>query len=165
MYRSTPGIIVFVLFISTISGLCGQEAILSSGSDASGTGGNVAYSVGQAAYAHFSSQEGQVSLGVQQPYLVIVVGNDDPVSTISVVMYPNPVKTFGVLELSGQKVAMHPNTCSCQLYDIFGRLLLQQDIVDHTTHVPMEQFENAVYFLKVICQNAEIKTFKVIKTN
>jgi hypothetical protein len=137
MYRSISGILFLFLFTLVFSGVYGQEAILSAGSDASGIGGSVSYSVGQAAYTHFNSQDGQVSLGAQQPYLEIKVGINDPLPTISVTMYPNPVKSIAIIDFPDSTGNSDLKGCSIELYDISGRLLFHQEIANQTTNVPM----------------------------
>lgn len=165
MSRSVQFFTAISIVFFTLSGLQGQEAILSSGGDGSGTGGSVAYSIGQVAYTNISDEEGSISLGVQQPNLLIFVSTHDLMRDVSVAMYPNPVHTTATLEISGSSDGILPGNCSYQLYDISGRLLLHQDISEGTSHVPMGQYENAMYLIKVSCQDAEVKTFKVIKTN
>jgi len=148
-----------------LAGIHAQNAVLSSGGDASGTGGSVAYSVGQAAYTSYSGEVGSISLGVQQSYQVIMVGTDEPDISFSASIYPNPVNTSVYLKLEKQNPVIGMDNLSFGLYDINGKLLLQKEITADMTSLPMEHLTNAVYILRVIYNNSEIKTFKIFKTN
>jgi len=50
-----------------------------------------------------------------------------------------------------------------QLYDISGKLLESNAIVANSTTIKMEQLATGNYFLKVIQNNKEVKTFKIMK--
>lgn len=162
-----PGIIIplfFTIFFN--SGMHAQSAVLSSGGDATGTGGSVAYSVGQVAYTHIEGEDGSVSLGVQQPHFVIMVNTDDPDLHISASAYPNPANDLVTLRLdqqSGENI-MHDNL-SFTLFTVDGTQLLQQDIKSNVTNVSLEKFPGATYVLRITRDNTVIKTFKIFKTN
>ena len=59
----------FLLFTLLISGQIGlaQQAALTAGGDAEGTGGRASFSIGQVAYVALTSESGLESQGVQQP--------------------------------------------------------------------------------------------------
>lgn len=55
-------------FLLSLTGLQSQEAILTSGGNASGSGGTVSYSIGQTFYTTYMGANGSVSHGVQHPF-------------------------------------------------------------------------------------------------
>lgn len=157
--------LVLVLFISgaTLSRLWAQAAILSSGGDASASMGSVSYSVGQVAYTSQSSPSGEVNAGVQQPIEVLMVGNTDPLADLTLRIYPNPTMDKLILELSDKYPEQGQHSFS--LYDLYGKLLLQEPILMRSVIVPLDTYAQGMYLLKVSHNKDVIKTFKVIKTN
>lgn len=157
--------LVLVLLISAtaLSTIWAQDAVLSSGDDATASRGSVSYSVGQVAYTSQSSQSGAVNAGVQQPVKVIMVGSAEPVSDMTLGIYPNPTMDKLILELSGEYLEHGKNSFS--LYDLCGKPLLQERILSRSVIVPLDAYAHGMYLLKVSHNNDVIKTFKVIKTN
>jgi hypothetical protein len=49
------------------------------------------------------------------------------------------------------------------LYDINGRTIANALVNQTQTEIPMQNFTSGVYILKVNQNNAELKTFKIIK--
>ncbi len=165
MNRHKPLLTTAFFVTAGLAGIYAQNAVLTSGGDASGTGGTVAYSIGQIAYTSIDGEDGSMSLGVQQPNLVIMVGTEEPEITLSASIYPNPVNTSVNLTLDEPNQMSGAESLSFGLYDINGKLLLQKDIVTTVTVIPMGNLTNALYILRVTNNNAEIKTFKIFKTN
>lgn len=157
--------LVLVFFLSGIalSGIWAQDAVLSSGGDVAASRGSVSFSVGQVAYTSQSGTSGVVNAGVQQPVQVIMVGNEEPLSELTIGIYPNPTKDKLVLELSGEYPARGRHSYS--LYDLYGKLLLQEHILSSPVIVPLDTYAHGMYLLKVSHDTDVIKTFKVIKTN
>jgi len=50
-----------------------------------------------------------------------------------------------------------------QLYDINGKLLQNEKITGNQTSIVMSNLVPATYFVKVVQENKEVKTFKIIK--
>jgi hypothetical protein len=50
-----------------------------------------------------------------------------------------------------------------QLFDMNGKLLQSEKITDNQTSIFMSNLVSANYFVKVIKENKEVKTFKIIK--
>lgn len=144
-----------------LTGLQAQENINATGGNASGSGGSVSYSVGQVAYQTHIGTSGSVVEGVQQPFEITEVTGIEEAGGInlSVSTFPNPTTDFITL-----KVANYDNeNLSYQLYDISGKLLENKKISGNETPISMENLVPAIYFLKVINNHQEIKTFKIVK--
>jgi hypothetical protein len=138
-----------------------QNAVPSSGGDAKGAGGSVSYSVGQVVYTSNTGDNGSVAQGVQQPYeIFILTGVENyPAITLSFKAYPNPVTNLLILSAGNfgdEKLAY-------KLSDISGKNLLSNQIIEEITTIEMERYRSGAYFLSVIQNNSEIKTFKIIK--
>lgn len=156
-----------VLLFITISlpGLWSQQSVHAAGGDATGTEGTVSFSIGQVAYTSVSNEAGQVSQGVQQSNLVIMVGQDEPLPGISVTLNPNPVRQDVFLQLAEDYPGTRRGEISLSLYDIYGSLLLHQIIVQESTTISLDKYPDGMYIVKVVRDQVAIKSFKVVKTN
>ena len=137
-----------------------QQATTATGSDASGSGGTVAYSVGQIVYTTNTGTNGSVAQGVQQPYEIsIVLGIDNHTINLELTAYPNPTTNFLTLNVGNAELS----TLNFQLYDILGKLIESRKIISSSETSAIENLPTATYFLKVTNNNNEVKTFKIIK--
>lgn len=137
-----------------------QESVNASGGDATGSGGTVAYSVGQIDYVTNTSTSGNENQGVQQPYEFFIVGTNDLLLDISITIYPNPTANNLTLEVSDYNT----KNLSYQLYDMQGKLLNHELIVASQTKINMQGFPPATYFVSLINpENKKVKSFKIIK--
>ncbi len=137
-----------------------QQATTASGGDASGSGGTAAYSIGQVVYTTNIGASGSVAQGVQQPYEIsIVLGVESHQISLNVNAYPNPTTDYLTLSLSNLQLS----NLNFQLFDISGKLIEAKKITSTTETIRMENLPSATYFLKVVNNNNEVKTFKIIK--
>jgi len=137
-----------------------QESVHSSGNNVMGTGGTVSYSIGQVAYVTNVGANGSVAQGVQQPFEIqTVLGNENFNISLEMVVYPNPTTNLLMLEVKNYVL----ENLDYQLFDLNGRLIIDEKISAETTTISMEQYPSAVYLLKVIDNSKEIKTFKILK--
>lgn len=139
--------------------LMAQKAIPASGSNASGIGGSVSYTVGQVIYTTNTGTNGAMAQGVQQPYEISVVAGIADANGINLILsaYPNPATEYIMLK------ADKTENLTYQLYDINGKLLENKKIESNETNIVMSNFINAIYFLKISDNSKEVKTFKIIK--
>jgi len=151
------------LLLFCIGGIAqAQEAITTTGGDASGSGGSASYSVGQLAYS-YASNGGSVSQGVQQAYSIsTVLGVDLNSISLNLSVYPNPtvdrlILTVNEADFTSKKALV------VQLYNMDGKLLNQQEVVGETTSVEMKELRTATYYLRVLDNENTVKTFKIIK--
>ncbi len=144
-----------------LTGLHAQEAIPASGGDASGSGGSVSYSVGQVVYTTNTGANGSVAQGVQQPYEISeVIGLEEAKGiNLEYKVYPNPATDLLTLIIKNYD----SENLSYQLFDINGKLLENKKLTGNETTIMVEALVPAAYFLKVIDDQKELKTFKIIK--
>jgi hypothetical protein len=74
--------------------------------------------------------------------------------------YPNPVTDYLILQVLNQELA----SLRYLFYDGKGVLLGGQRIVSDETNIRMDGLTPGVYILKVLEDNAELETFRIIKT-
>lgn len=161
MKRNNPYFLFFLIAIISFAKSYSQESATASGGNATGNGGSSSYSIGQTTFTSQTSSGGLITLGVQQPFEIITLGNSD-FAAINLVMsaYPNPTANLLNLTISDD----HWNNLSYQLFDSNGRALsILNKITASETSVPIQQLPSAIYFLGIKSDNKTIKTFKIIK--
>lgn len=154
----------FYLLLGMFSsgGLSAQESVAATGGSGSGTGGSNTYSVGQVVYTEISGKGGTAIQGVQQPYEIFVLGNDDHKNILlTMSAYPNP--TISSLTLRVEFVAMAD--LRYELFDLHGKILHSGSVRAVETLIPMERYPTATYILRVYSGKFELKTFKILKNN
>lgn len=153
------------IFIACFGVLEAQSDVVTTGGDYSGTGGSVAFSIGQVAYTNLEGATGRASLGVQQPLVVMMVGINDLSNHFTASIYPNPVNTSVNLRLEELDGTSGIENISIGLYDVNGNLVIQKKVTDIITSIPLDHLAGATYLLRITQHNSEIQTFKIIKTN
>ncbi|MES2565346.1 MAG: T9SS type A sorting domain-containing protein [Bacteroidota bacterium] len=73
-------------------------------------------------------------------------------------MYPNP--TNGILNVS---ISSLEGNTSIELYDALGKLTLKEILSNDLNTISLNQFEDGIYFFKVINNNKTVKVGKVVK--
>ena len=147
-----------------LTGLQAQESVNATGGNASGSGGTVAYSVGQVVYTTNIGTNGSVAQGVQQPFEISVVLAIEEAKGINLTVsaYPNPTTDYLTLEVDAS-TTLSIQSMAYQLYDMQGKLLQNEKITSNQASIVMSNLVPATYFVKVIQSNKELKTFKIIK--
>lgn len=137
-----------------------QEAVATAGGNTSGTNGNVSYTVGQLFYTTNTGTTGSVAQGVQQPFEIqTVLGAENFNINLQLAVYPNPTTNWLQLEVRNTDFA----NLSYQLFDLNGKMILNEKITAETSSIQMEHLPAAIFLLKVVSNNKEVKTFKIIK--
>lgn len=156
----TENFMTLLLFCISIATAQAQQATTATGGNASGSGGDTSYSIGQVVYTTFTGSNGSVAQGVQQPYEIsIVLGVEVPEISLAILAYPNPTIDYLTLNVGNNELS----NLNFQLFDINGRLIQNRKISNAIETIGMENLAAAVYFLKVTRNNKEIKTFRIIK--
>lgn len=139
----------------------GQSTVASSGGNATGDGGSASYTVGQVTFNTYSATNGSVAQGVQQPYEISVLTGIEETEDIVLEykVYPNPARRSIILNIK----PFETEKMSYRLFDLNGILLQDKKIESDETEISVENLSPALYFLKVIKDNQEVKVFKLIK--
>jgi len=149
-----------ILLLSLGLALQAQQTSNTTGGSAAGSGGTVAYSVGQIVYTTNTGANGTVAQGVQQPFEIsVVLGAANNNINLEMVVYPNPATDFLTLNINNYDLS----NFSYQLFDATGKIIESRKIVSVTETIRMGKLPGAIYFLRIINSNQTIKTFKIIK--
>ena len=151
--------ILFCLLF-TVEFTFAQAALTASGGEAVGDGGTLSYTIGQVDYIQASGSGGTASQGVQQPFTITVLGNEDyPGIELKAVVFPNPTTNYINLIITN----VVAEDLSYQLFDMNRRIISSHKITNQETIIPMERLASTTYLLYVLDQNSQLKVFKIIK--
>lgn len=150
-----------LLFVCGLTELRAQTAIPATGGDATGAGGSAAYTVGQAVYYTNTDGNNSEAQGVQQPYEISITTGISHANGIALECkaYPNPTTDFLTLSVE----SFEGGQLSYRLYDISGRLLDQNNLTNAETKISMWELTPATYYLVVMDDQSEVRTFQIIK--
>lgn len=142
-------------------GVSAQKGSVAAGGEASGSGGSVSFSIGQVDYITATGTGGRITQGIQQPYEIFRVSIDEnmTVELLSSV-FPNPTRNSVTLRVPQGTVL---NDMGYRLFDITGKLVLDNKLYGNDTPIDMESLSNTTYLLKVYNKETDITTFKIIK--
>ncbi|NVK63035.1 MAG: T9SS type A sorting domain-containing protein [Flavobacteriales bacterium] len=134
-----------------------QQSTVSTGGNATGTGGSVSYSVGQIDYTNHQSANGSSNQGVQQPYEFYLVKIDE-VNSIELSIYPNPTTDFLILELD----QVHTDF-EYVLTDMNGKMVDNHPIESAKTEIDMRTYSSGAYHLTLKNKTTTLQTINIIK--
>ena len=155
-------IIFFYLLFFSVFKTVSQQATVTSGGNATGSGGSVSYSIGQVNYTFSTSASGSTNQGVQQPFEIFTLGTDNFQNiNLLITVYPNPTVNTIILKIDNSNL----DTLNFQLFDINGKQILSQKISTVETLIDLQNLAAAIYLLKINDTDKTIKTFKIIKNN
>ena len=157
---------IFAILLSGLgmTGLHAQESINATGSNASGSGGSISYSIGQVFYTTNTGMNGFAAQGVQQPYEISVVTAIEATHGIdlSVLAYPNPTTDLLQLKVDAS-TSFGIQSMYYQLYDMNGKLLQNKRLRENEVQIDMSNYVSSIYFIRIIFDRRTIKEFKIIK--
>ena len=152
--------LILFLFLSGLTTLYAQQGLVTSGGNATGSGGSVSYSIGQTAYVVQTGSNGSAAQGVQQPFEFSTLSGEVFTNiSIKAAVYPNPMISNITILISD----FSTNKLTYNLYDLSGKSIKQGKITASETLLDMQQCASATYVLQLRSDQKEIKTFKIIK--
>ena len=149
-----------------VLGLKAQVATLVAGSEATGNGGSISYTVGQLINTTNTGANGSLLHGVQQPFEIsILSGLKDNGIELMFNVYPNPTTENLILNISDNS---NDENLYYQLYDLKGVILLSEKIQGAQIIVPLNNYLPSTYFIRIMkskdgISGQELKVFKIIK--
>lgn len=156
---------LILLFVSTgivmASPSFSQQVIPATGGSADGTGGSVSYTLGQIAFSAVTGTNGFIIQGIQQPFEIsslTAIENTEEI-TLGYSVFPNPsegIITLFVMSFSQAGFIY-------QIYNLKGDIIQENKISDARTEISLADQPSAIYFLRVIRENREVKVFKIVK--
>lgn len=149
----------FVLAILPLGLMKAQNALLATGTTATGATGSVSYSVGQIDYSAKGANN-EITEGVQQPYEIVTLAvSEDGNTEKNISLYPNPVKDVLFVDFNQEKFS----NSTYQLYDAQGKLIKNGNFSQKKNELNFSMLPASVYIIRIFSDNKMMKTFKIIK--
>jgi len=140
--------------------LSAQSGTVTSGQEASGSGGSLSASLGQVVYQTYTSSGGTLSEGLQQAYEIFIITNTTEIEfDLDVQVYPNPTTDKITLEITEQGLS----DLKYRLLDVQGKILMTQDLQSPRTEINFLEKAAGIYFVQLISDSQLLKTFKIFK--
>ena len=137
-----------------------QESTNASGGDVIGSGGSVAYSIGQVVYTTNTGSNGSEAKGVQHAYEIFTLGIKEIELSIALIAFPNPTTDNLTLQISDY----NKEKLSYQLFDTQGKQISNGQITTQQTQINMNSLPTATYFIDVVNQeNQKVQSLKIMK--
>ena len=155
-------ILLFVLFLFSISYSFSQSSVNASGNTFLIGSSSISYTLGQIDFANYSNATTVIYLGVQQPQSgtpkFITLEGVKTEQNLVFTAYPNP--TFDNIKIHLSSIGTIYNYF---LFDTSGKLIKEGNFKDNESIISLENFPTATYFLKVISEKGFEKNIKIIK--
>jgi len=133
---------------------------ITAGGEAIGSDGTLSYSVGQVFYLPINDTDANsVIAGVQQAYEISEVSGVAQNVKIKVLIFPNPSSHLLTIDFGEENI----KNLQLKFYDSNGKLLLNKQELSRTATINMEIYTRGTYYLTVIKNNQNLRTYKIIK--
>lgn len=157
--KKTHLLLMLIVFIG-FNKIQAQQAALTSGGNATGSGGSISYSIGQIDYVMATGSTGSASQGMQQPFEISTLSGEEFTQiSLQMMVYPNPTTSYVNLMIENYDF----QDLNFQLVDLAGKQILNEKITSSETKIDLNNLSKNVYLLQVMNQTSTIKTFKIIK--
>jgi hypothetical protein len=161
-------LLLIILFFCSSKGICQSSkdmmgTIITTGNNATGSSGTVAYSIGQIFYTYIGESFYGVAQGIQHEETSDAFS--EPLDNIEpkaeIVVFPNPTTDFVNITMEGYEAESGQR--SYQIFDIQGRVVKQNSIDQNETQISLNDLSASIYLLQVSINNKVLKTFKILK--
>jgi len=143
---------VFMLFSNA------QDLISTGGDFFQQQSGSISFTIGEPIIETVENEDSDITLtqGFQQATPNIMTGIET-FDDVLVNIYPNPTTDYINVKQDEAKYLDY------QLYDLNGVMIKNEKLIGLETKVSLADYLPSVYILKIINDNAECKTFQIIK--
>lgn len=151
-----------IIILICVSFVCNaQQAISTAGGVATGTGGTVSYTIGQVAYTNISGNSGNITEGVQQPFEILIFAVLPEVIDLAFqcLVFPNPATEQVTVKIENYNL----EKLYIRLYDENSKLMLNMNVMNDETSVPLTGLPPGSYLLNVFNTHKVIRSFQIIK--
>jgi hypothetical protein len=138
-----------------------QETFVASGNNSETEFGSISYSIGQVADKSTVGENGSVNQGVQQAVVVSIVNELEEAKDIEIVLtaFPNPATNTLLVKTELIKTG----SLSYNMFDMAGNLVHSGTLESNECLIDISNLSTATYFLFILKESKEIKSFKIIK--
>jgi hypothetical protein len=146
------------------TGIAKAQQVVSTAGNHSETGTvQLSWTIGEPVISTLSNGSNILTQGMHQSKLLIDAIEEIELSGLVISAFPNPTNEFVNLQVHQLLTDQPWKEFSFVLYDMNGKVLMQKQIVSTETVIQMNNYVSSTYFLKVLVNNHEVKTFKIVK--
>ncbi len=154
--------LLLLIFLGT--GIAKAQQVVSTAGNHSITGTvQLSWTIGEPVISTLSNGSNILTQGMHQSKLLIDAIEEIELSGLVISAFPNPTNEFVNLQVHQLLTDQPWKEFSFVLYDMNGKVLMQKQIVSTETVIQMNNYVSSTYFLKVLVNNHEVKTFKIVK--
>lgn len=157
MKKKNGFIIILLLCALHVQGQ--QQVISSAGNFHSAASGSISWTLGELAIETLTTAGNILTQGFQQSRLTVTGIGDIPTLDYEIVVYPNPASDHLIIRTDKEQ---HENLYY-HLYDLSGKIVLQDKILESETTITVNHLKSAVYLLRIIDGTRQVRAFKVVK--
>ncbi len=154
----TIKVFLFCILQFSISNAQQLEVVNSGGKFHENDQGSLTFSIGEVVIETIAQDALYLTQGFCQANLTVtpIPGSGLDYELLA---YPNPTKDFVILKINNNDLS----NFNYLLYDVNGRLIRSNKITSNETLIPFSFLAPATYFLKIIDNQIEVKSFQIIK--
>ena len=149
--------ILILCFCSIIIHAQQQEVISSSGSYMENNSGSIAMTIGECITKTHITDNSTITQGFHQTNLTVTLIKELTGLDFKITVLPNPVIWYVTLRVE------KPQGLFYILYDMNSKILEQKKIENIETEIYFGNLAPSTYFIKVIGNNYEVISFKIVK--
>ena len=154
--KALLALFTLIFLFSTVSA---QQVISTSGNHHEEGDRSISWSIGETVIETYKVDEVTLTQGFHQPLLTVVSVDELDMPGYNITAYPNPTRSFVTLSVEAEKY----ENMNFMLYGFNGNLIKQGFIKDKNTEISFEGLKPAVYFIRVVDENKNLTTIKIIK--
>jgi len=148
--------LVYTLSILFSTGTLAQQAVVTSGGEAVGSGGSISFSIGQVSYSNDS--DGTIHEGVQQPYEMFTISVEESLVELELSLYPNPALQELNIEIPNFKAGL-----TATIHDSKGQLLERVPLTSSRTTISVVDWAASTYLIHVGDESGNSANYKLVK--
>jgi hypothetical protein len=152
-------IIVLVTFAIVSIKAQSLEVVTSSGDFHKQSSGSLSWTLGEVTVETLIGTNHILTQGFQQNKLTVTAIDKLQIPGIEFNVYPNPTNSYLFIEVKTEK----QRDLNLKLYDLNGKLILQEKFAGSHQTVSMQNYKPANYILRITEDNKEIMTYKIVK--
>jgi hypothetical protein len=149
----------FLVLLSNFS--YAQQVLSSSGETGQNNSGSISYTLGELVIATQTNGTNTITQGFHQTQIIVTAVQELSDPGFSISAFPNPTNDFVILKIEKGEY----RNIEFALFDALGKFLVKEKLTDTEQKVSFEQLNPGNYFIKILKNRTEIKTFKIVKTH
>ena len=151
--------LLMVLLTLFCSMLKAQQVIATAGNQFSNVNGSISFTIGEGVANTFTDGEKTLTQGFHQTIISVSIINNSEETDFSMSAFPNPATESLTLKTDQGNIP----GLQYLIIDQGGKILTHKEIVSNETVIPVEQFQDGIYIIKIQDNLKEFKSFKIIK--